>query len=84
MWNANGTIVGNLYDSDGTTLINSVVAMDNTVFSGGIAFRGFGFLDLKFFDTVERQSLSSSSASTVEVPPPPPPCVACGVNFPSP
>jgi hypothetical protein len=80
-WHADGTIVGNLFDSDGTTLLNTVVAADNTVVSGGIAFRGFG--GSKLFDTVEARPMSGSSSSTVEFPPPPPPCVDCSDNFPA-
>jgi hypothetical protein len=79
-WHEDGTIVGNLYDSDGTTLINSVIAAEFSVFSGGIAFRGFSLF--KFFDTVERRPLQSSVPSTIELPPPPPPCVDCPENFP--
>ena len=51
VWGTDGSITGNLYDSDGATLLSSV-SDNSTVFSeGGIAFRGFaGF---KAFDTVE-------------------------------
>ena len=49
-WGVGGAIPGKLYDSDGTTLLNTVTATDNTITSGGLAFRGFGnTLD---FDTV--------------------------------
>ncbi|HEY5315136.1 MAG TPA: ELWxxDGT repeat protein, partial [Pirellulales bacterium] len=41
-WGVGGTIVGQLYASDGTTLLNSLTATDNAITSGGIAFRGFG------------------------------------------
>jgi cysteine-rich repeat protein len=40
-----------LFDSDGTSLLNTANAVDNSVISGGIAFRGFG--NNKFFDTVQ-------------------------------
>ena len=49
-WQTDGTIVGRLYDSDGTTLLNTVRANDTTFTSGGIAFRGFG--SVKSFDSV--------------------------------
>ncbi|MCR4411149.1 MAG: S8 family serine peptidase [Thermoguttaceae bacterium] len=48
-WGQDGGIVGRLYDSDGTTLLNTVTATDTTIFSGGIAFRGFD--GVKHFDT---------------------------------
>jgi hypothetical protein len=37
-----GQIIGNVYDSDGTTLLASVSAMDPGCVSGGIAMRTFG------------------------------------------
>ena len=51
-WGLDGTIVGRLYDSDGTTLLNTVTTAtpDTTYASGGIAFRGFD--GSKQFDTV--------------------------------
>jgi hypothetical protein len=50
-WEVGGNITGRLYDSDGTTLLNTVTGHDNTFTSGGIAFRAFG--DTVHFDTVE-------------------------------
>jgi len=50
-WGIGGDIVGNLYDSDGTTLLNTVTASSDTYTSGGIAFRGFEHV---YVDTVER------------------------------
>jgi subtilisin family serine protease/methionine-rich copper-binding protein CopC len=41
-WQTTGAIIGKLYDSDGTTLLNTVNATDTTITSGGLAFRGFG------------------------------------------
>ncbi|HEV2667691.1 MAG TPA: PxKF domain-containing protein, partial [Blastocatellia bacterium] len=41
-----------LFDSDGTTLLNTVTATDTTITQGGLAFRGFG--PTHFVDTVER------------------------------
>ena len=51
-WNVGGLIVAYLYDSDGSTLLNTVLATDNTWTSGGIGFRGF-YGDY-YFDTYER------------------------------
>ena len=51
VWGTDGSLTGNLYDSDGETLLNSV-SDNSTLFSeGGIAFRGFD--GVKAFDTVE-------------------------------
>ena len=54
-WGIGGQITGRLYDSDGTTLLNTVNAFDNQYTDGGIAFRSFGdgAANNKFFDTVE-------------------------------
>jgi hypothetical protein len=41
-WGTDGSITAKLYGSDGATLLNTVTGSDNTVTSGGIAFRGFG------------------------------------------
>jgi hypothetical protein len=49
-WAVGGTIIARLYDSDGTTLINSVKGKTNSITQGGIAFRGFG--SNKYWDTV--------------------------------
>ncbi|MGI6419918.1 MAG: S8 family serine peptidase [Thermoguttaceae bacterium] len=50
-WSLDGEIVGRLYDSDGATLLNTVTAHDDTISSGGIAFRASS--TTKFFDTVQ-------------------------------
>src|SRR5205085_7113414 len=50
-WGTSGTIVGKLFDSNGTTLLNSVTAATTAITSGGIAFRSIGSYD-KYFDTV--------------------------------
>jgi hypothetical protein len=44
------SIVGRLYDSDGTTLLKSVSVSTNAFSSGGIAFRAIG--NTKYWDTV--------------------------------
>ena len=49
-WGIGGNLTGRLYDSDGTTLLNTVNSFSNLYTSGGIAFRGFGAT--KEFDTV--------------------------------
>ncbi len=50
VWGTDGTLTGNLYDSDGVTLLNTVTTSETSITSGGIAFRGFG--SDKYFDTV--------------------------------
>jgi hypothetical protein len=42
VWGVGGGITGRLFDSDGTTLLNTVTANDTTITSGGLAFRAFG------------------------------------------
>jgi subtilase family serine protease len=69
-WGTNGVIVGKLYDSNGTTLLNTVTASSTAFTSGGIAFRATG--GNKCWDTVQltpkangaiaRQAASTSSA----------------------
>jgi hypothetical protein len=54
IWGLGGLLTGKLYDSDGTTLLNTVSATSNLYTSGGIAFRGFE--DLKYFDTITREA----------------------------
>ena len=49
-WGRSGTIVGKLFDSNGSTLLNQVTASTTAITSGGIAFRGKG--SDKYFDTV--------------------------------
>ncbi len=41
-WGLDGQITASVFDSDGTTLINSITANDNNVSAGGIGFRAFG------------------------------------------
>jgi subtilase family serine protease len=51
-WSTSGSIIGNLYASDGTTLLNSVKYSGSTgITSGGIAFRATGNSP-KYFDSV--------------------------------
>ncbi|MEN6308293.1 MAG: Ig-like domain-containing protein, partial [Anaerohalosphaeraceae bacterium] len=58
IWEIGGDIMAYLYDSDGITLLNTVVGNDVTITSGGIAFRAFG--SKKHFDTVEVSSVSNT------------------------
>lgn len=51
LWGISGSLAGNLYDSDGTTLLNTVTSNSTLYSSGGIAFRGF--TSVKGFDTVD-------------------------------
>jgi hypothetical protein len=56
-WGATGLITAKLFASDGTTQLNSVTGMNDTVTSGGIAFRGFQnpfhIGGPKYFDTIQ-------------------------------
>jgi hypothetical protein len=51
VWGPGGALTGNLYASDGTTLLNTVSATSTFVSAGDIAFRAFGS-SAAFFDTV--------------------------------
>jgi hypothetical protein len=48
-WGTGGSITGKLYDSDGTTLLNTVTGTNNSITSGNIGIRAFG--GDKYFDT---------------------------------
>ena len=50
-WGTSGNIVGKLFDSNGTTLLNTVSASTTAITSGGIAFRATG--SNKYWDTVQ-------------------------------
>jgi hypothetical protein len=50
-WGTSGKIVGKLFDSNGTTLLQTVTASTSVITSGGIAFRATGNYN-KFWDTV--------------------------------
>ncbi len=65
VWGIGGSLTGNLYDSDGATLLNSVASFSNLFTSGGIAFRGFD--GIKAFDTitVDRETAIPEPASIV-------------------
>ncbi len=51
-WGHGGVMVGRLFDSDGTTLLGSVTAIDNSVIVGGIAVRGAGVGSVRQVDTI--------------------------------
>ena len=61
-WGIGGNITGRLFDSDGTTLLNTVTANDSTYAYGGIGFRAFGSGTLDYFDTVRRFGAASASS----------------------
>ncbi|HEY6401524.1 MAG TPA: PxKF domain-containing protein, partial [Blastocatellia bacterium] len=54
VWGVGGSITGRLFDSDGTTLLNTVTATDTTITSGGLAFRAFG--PTFFVDSVQKDA----------------------------
>ena len=51
-WGTNGSLVGKVFDSDGSTLLQSVTAATTAITSGGIAFRANGTY-AKYWDTVQ-------------------------------
>jgi hypothetical protein len=59
-WGFSGNIVGKLFDSDGTTLLQTVSGANTTISSGGVAFRSFG--SNKLWDTVSLSSGVNSFA----------------------
>jgi hypothetical protein len=66
-WSANGSIVGKVFDSDGTTLVRTVTASSTAITSGGIAFRAIG--SDKYWDTVQvtpaaNQSVAAGGSAT--------------------
>lgn len=74
-WGIGGMIVGRLYDSDGSTLLGSVTAIDNSITSGGIAIRGAGVGSVRQVDTITiyRSGAQSVVLSSNQV--------ASGINF---
>jgi hypothetical protein len=49
VWQTGGSITGNLYDSDGTTLLSSVTGSNTTITTGNLGIRAFG--SDKYFDS---------------------------------
>jgi len=60
-WDVGGDITARLFDSDGTTLLNTISTNDSTYTSGGIAFRKVTD-GAAHFDTVERCGAVSKAA----------------------
>ena len=58
VWGATGKLTGNIYDTDGSTLIQSVSAVSRFVTSGGIALRATG--SDKHWDTITATASSQS------------------------
>lgn len=54
VWGAGGLITANLYDSDGTTMLATVSAVNNTYTQGGVAVRNFDSGTPSYWDTIER------------------------------
>jgi len=65
VWEVGGNITGRLFDSDGTTLLNTVTANDTTITSGGLAFRSFG--PTHFVDTVQKGGQANEDWYSVTV-----------------
>jgi hypothetical protein len=63
IWGTNGSIVGQLYDSNGTTLLNSVSATANLFSSGAIGFHATGHD--KYWDTVTAITTAGGSGPHV-------------------
>ncbi len=61
-WGMGGVIVGRVYDSDGSSLLGSVTAIDNSITSGGIALRGAGGGSVRQLDTI---TIHRNGAQTV-------------------
>jgi hypothetical protein len=59
-WGTDGSILGKLFDSDGTTLLNSVGATANLFSAGGIGFHATGHD--KYWDTVTAVATGTSGA----------------------
>jgi hypothetical protein len=62
-WGTDGSIVGKLYDSNGTTLLNSVSATASLFSAGGIGFHATGHD--KYWDTVTAVATASGSGAHV-------------------
>ena len=63
-WAVGGNITGRLFDSDGTTLLNTVNGNNTAITSGGIGFRAFG--EDKFFDTIQRDTGDDQDTLTLQ------------------
>ncbi len=65
-WGTSGKIIGKLFDSNGTTQLNSVTATTTAITSGGIGFRAIGHN--KYWDTVTAFAHSNEPALAPSVP----------------
>lgn len=63
MWDVGGGITANLYDSDGTSFLNTVSTVHNAITSGGIAFRSWDSGHSAYLDTVSRAGGSTAVES---------------------
>lgn len=66
-WGVGGNITADLYASDGTTLLNTASAVDNSIVSGGLAFRAFGSSGASSFDTVTLVTTVPEPSSILEL-----------------
>jgi hypothetical protein len=62
-WGTNGAIVGKVFDSDGTTLLQTVSGSNTSITSGGIAFRSTNTSNT-YWDTVQLTSGVNKAIST--------------------
>jgi hypothetical protein len=62
-WGTNGSIIGKVFDSDGTTLVQTVTASSTAITSGGFAFRAIG--SNKYWDTVQVTPAANQSVAAV-------------------
>jgi hypothetical protein len=69
IWGTDGSIVGQLYDSNGTTLLNSVTAKASLFSAGGIGFHATGHD--KYWDTVTAFATAGGAAAHVATGPRP-------------
>src|SRR5262249_51655309 len=60
-WQVGGNIIGQLFDSDGVTLLNTVTHADNDFTAGGIAFTDLG--GTYYFDSVSIDGLPNQGVS---------------------
>jgi hypothetical protein len=65
-WGTSGTIIGKLFDGNGTTLLKTVTASTTAFTAGGIAFRATG--NNKYFDTVTDTNGVNNFAVSVSTP----------------
>ena len=64
-WGSGGSLIGRLYDSNGTTVLSTVTATDARIASGGIAFRATGSYD-KQWDTITASRNASQASAPAD------------------